>query len=98
MIKNPPDELLRINDGRFMEVCKRSRHIARCCSSLDRLRDRRNDCAHPSGIFVSVDEALELAESISNVVSCRVVEDAFDKSGYLAGICPNCQLNKTEKG
>jgi hypothetical protein len=69
--QNPPDELLRINDGHFMEVCKRSGLLRDVVSALDRLRDRRNECAHPSGLFVSASEALELAESISNVISCR---------------------------
>jgi hypothetical protein len=69
--QNPPDELWRINDNLFMQACERSGILSDVIPALDRPRDRRNHCAHPSGFFVSASEALELAESISNVISCR---------------------------
>jgi hypothetical protein len=42
---------------------------------LDRLRNCRNDCAHPTGIFITPEEAMELAESIGSVVSRQVINE-----------------------
>ncbi len=70
--QNPPDELWRINDNLFMQACNRAGILSDVIPALNRPRDLRNQCAHPSGIFVSADEALELAESIGNIVSRRV--------------------------
>jgi hypothetical protein len=81
--QNPPDELWRINDNLFMQACDRAGILSDVIPALDRPRDRRNHCAHPSGIFVSVDETLELAESISDVVSHRVAEERLTKPAIL---------------
>ena len=58
-----------------MQACDRAGILSDVIPALDRLRNRRNECAHPSGLFVSASEALELAESIGHVVSRRVVEE-----------------------
>lgn len=74
--QNPPDELWRINDNLFMQACNRAGILSDdVIRALDHPRDRRNRCAHPSGIFVSANEALELAESIGNIVSRRVEDE-----------------------
>lgn len=72
--QNPPSELWRVNDNLFIETCKRIGVLGEVLGELERPRNRRNACAHPSGIFVLVDEALELMESLSNVVS-RQIDD-----------------------
>jgi hypothetical protein len=87
--QDPPDELWRINDNLFMQACNRAGILCDVIPDLDRLRERRNDCAHPSGIFVSVDEALELAESIGHVVSRRVVEERLTKPAILREFARN---------
>ena len=51
--------------------------------SLDEPRNCRNDCAHPSGIFVSADEALELVESIREAVSRQVNDDRLTNIAIL---------------
>jgi hypothetical protein len=87
--QNPPDELWRINDNLFMQACNRAGILSDVIPALDRLRDRRNHCAHPSGIFVSVDEALELAESIGHVVSRRVAEERLTNPAILREFARN---------
>jgi hypothetical protein len=87
--QNPPDELWRINDNLFMQACNRAGILSDVIPDLDRLRDRRNHCAHPSGIFVSVDEALELAESIGHVVSRRVAEERLTNPAILREFARN---------
>jgi len=81
--QNPPDELWRINDNPFMQACHRAGILSDVIPDLHPLRERRKDCAHPSGIFVSVDEALELAESIGHVVSRRVAEERLTNPAIL---------------
>jgi len=73
--QNPPDELWRINDNPFMQACHRSGILSDVIPVLDHPRDCRNRCAHPSGVFVSANEALELAASIVNIVSRRVEDE-----------------------
>jgi len=87
--QNPPDELWRINDNLFMQACNRAGILSDVIPALDRPRDRRNHCAHPSGIFVSVDEALELAESIGHVVSHRVAEERLTNPAILREFARN---------
>ena len=87
--QNPPDELWRINDNLFMQACNRAGILSDVIPALDRPRDRRNHCAHPSGIFVSVDEALELAESIGHVVSRRVAEERLTNPAILREFARN---------
>lgn len=72
--QNPPAELRRINDSLFVQTCHRM-GLSDVVDCLEPLRNRRNDCAHPSGIFVSPDEAVELVESIRNVISRQVVNE-----------------------
>ena len=81
--KEAPEDLALINDNLFMQACNRAGILCDVIPDLDRLRERRNDCAHPSGIFVSVDEALELAESIGHVVSRRVAEERLTNPAIL---------------
>jgi len=78
-----PEDLALINDNLFMQACDRAGILRNVIPVLDRLRNRRNDCAHPTGIFVSVDEALELAESIGNVVSHCVTEERLTDPAIL---------------
>jgi len=73
--QNPPDELWRINDNLFMQACNRAGILSDVIPDLNHLRDCRNKCAHPSGIFLSANEALEFAESIRNIVSRRVEDE-----------------------
>lgn len=65
----PHAELWRVNDNLFIQTCERAGILCDVIPELDRLRDRRNDCAHPSGVFVSEDEVVELAESVRHVLS-----------------------------
>jgi hypothetical protein len=81
--QNPPNELWRINDNLFIQACNRAGILCDVIPDLARLRNRRNDCAHPTGIFVSVDEALELAESIGHVVSRRVAKERLANPAIL---------------
>jgi len=73
--QKPPVELWRINDNLFIQTCRRMGVLCDVIGCLDRLRDRRNDCAHPSGIFVSPDETVELAESVRAVVARQVMDE-----------------------
>jgi hypothetical protein len=73
--QDPPAELWRINDNLFLQTCRRMGILSDVVDYLDRLRNRRNDCAHPSGIFVSSDETVELAESIYAVVARQVMDE-----------------------
>jgi len=95
--QDPPDELWRINDNLFMQACNRAGILSDVIPALDRLRDRRNHCAHPSGIFVSVDEVLELAESIRHVVSRRVVEERLTDLGTLKEFAINAKKPEAER-
>jgi len=73
--QNLPDELWRINDNPFMQACHRAGILSDVIPVLDHPRDCRNRCAHPSSVFVSANEALELAASIVNIVSRRVEDE-----------------------
>jgi len=81
--QNPPDELWRINDNPFMQACHRAGILSDVIPVLDHPRDCRNRCAHPSGVFVSANEALELAESIGHVVSHRVAKERLTAPAIL---------------
>jgi hypothetical protein len=81
--QNPPAELWRINDHLFLQTCRRMGVLCDVIDYLDRLRNRRNDCAHPSGIFVLPDETVELAESIRNVVSRQVTDECLTDMAIL---------------
>jgi hypothetical protein len=70
--QNPPGELWRINDNLFIQTCQRMGALREVIDRLDEPRNRRNDCAHPTGVFVLADETLELVESIREVVSRQV--------------------------
>lgn len=93
--EEPPDESLSINDNRFMQACARAGILRDVMQELHRLRNRRNDCAHPSGIFASADEALELAESISNVVSHRGTDVRLTEPSILQEFARTA-VNETE--
>jgi len=81
--QNPPDELWHINDNIFIQACSRAGILRDVILGLDRLRNLRNACAHPTGTFVSANEALELVESISNVISRRVVDERLTNPAIL---------------
>ncbi|MGB9880867.1 MAG: hypothetical protein ACPLRM_08905, partial [Anaerolineae bacterium] len=73
--QEPPEDLSRINDNLFIQACDRAGILCDVIPDLNRPRNRRNDCAHPTGVFVSPDEALELAESVRDVVSRQVTNE-----------------------
>ncbi len=81
--QNPPDEMRTINDNLFIHTCRRMGILQDVIDRLGRLRDRRNDCAHPSGIFVLPDETVELVESVRQVVSCQVADERLTEIGIL---------------
>jgi len=81
--QNPPNDLWRIKDKELMDACVRAGILCDVADILNRLRNRRNECAHPSGIFVSADEAMELAESIGNIISRRVKDERLIESAIL---------------
>lgn len=81
--QRPPADLWRINDDLFLQTCRRMGVLSDAIDRLDRLRNRRNDCAHPTGIFVSSDETLELAESVCDVISRQVVDERLTDQAIL---------------
>jgi hypothetical protein len=87
--QEPDENLLRINDSLFIQACDGAGILCDVVPDLHRLRESRNRCAHPTGTFVSVDEALELAESIRHVVSRRVVEERLTNPAILREFARN---------
>jgi|GEM_PF-1138934 hypothetical protein len=87
--QEPGEDLSLINDSLFMQACDGAGILCDVVPDLHLLRKSRNDCAHPTGIFVSVDEALELAESIGHVVSRRVVEERLTNPAILRKFARN---------
>lgn len=81
--QEPPTDLTRINDNLFIQACDRAGILCDVIPTLNRLRERRNDCAHPTGIFVLPDETVELAESIGHVISRRVMDARLTKPATL---------------
>lgn len=81
--QEPLPDLARINDNLFIQACDRAGILCDVIPTLNRLRERRNDCAHPTGIFVSPEETLELAESVSNVLSRRVTDEQLTDPAIL---------------
>lgn len=81
--QDPPSKLRRINDKLFLQACNRMGVLCDVTDRLNRLRQRRNDCAHPSGIFVTPDETVELAESVCDVVLRRVVDERLTRPAIL---------------
>jgi hypothetical protein len=81
--QDPPTELWRINDNMFIQTCQRMGVLNEVISGLDSLRNRRNDCAHPSGLFVSAEEAVELVESSRNLVSRRIADERLTNLAIL---------------
>lgn len=73
--QNPPGELWRVNDNMFIRTCQRMGVLREVVDRLDEQRNRRHDCAHPTGIFISANEALELVESIREAVSRRADDE-----------------------
>ena len=81
--QKPPAELWRINDNLFVQTCRRMGVLCDVIDCLERLRNCRNACAHPSGIFVSPDETVELTEGIRNVVSRQVTDEFLTDAAIL---------------
>jgi hypothetical protein len=77
--EKPPEDLIKINDNRFIRACESAGILGDVIPILDRLRRCRNECAHPTGIFVSMHEALELIESLINVISLRIEDQRLTK-------------------
>ncbi len=77
--EEPPEDPIQINDNRFIQACERAGILSNVIQTLDRLRIYRNKCAHPTGIFVSMDEALELIKSVVNVISLRIEDQRLTK-------------------
>lgn len=69
--ESPPGELWHVNDSRFQQTCERMGVLGGFATQLGQFRDRRNMLAHPSGEFVSQDEALGLLESASPLLARR---------------------------
>lgn len=89
--QDPPPELWRINDNLFIQACKRMGVLSDVIDRLNDLRDCRNKCAHPAGIFASPDETLELVESIRNVISRQVTDERLIDPAIVrefAQVCP----------
>ncbi len=63
---NPPKSMRDVHDSHLVTTCKRMGvlpsdpvHIA-----VDTLRNRRNDCAHPTGLFASEEELVDLLDKL----------------------------------
>jgi len=74
---NPTSDLWRINDKLFIQTCEKMGLRGGVVGRLDEFRLCRNECAHPhpTGIFKSADETLELVDGLSEVVSNRVADE-----------------------
>lgn len=81
--QEPSDDLRRINDNLFIQACARAGILQDAIPGLEPLRNRRNDCAHPTGIFVTLDEIIDLVESIGNIVSRQVVNERLTNIAIL---------------
>lgn len=67
-----PEDLKKIEDSKLIRVSCRLGVVSKEEEeALEQCRDRRNNCAHPSGVFVDVNESLEYAQTLSNVLITR---------------------------
>jgi hypothetical protein len=73
--QNPPGELWRINDSLFIQTCQRMGILQEIVDTLNEPRELRNQCAHPSGHFASVDDAIEFVESFRSAITRRTTDE-----------------------
>lgn len=71
--RKPPDDLKKVEDSKLIRVCKRLGLISEETENvLNGCREKRNDCAHPSDVFVTEgDEVLLYLREISVALLSR---------------------------
>lgn len=94
---NQPLELSRINDSKFLHACKHTGLLQEAIVRLDRLRNRRNDCAHPSGFFISADETVNLIESISDVICHKISDERLKEIGIVKEYIKKVDIQEGER-
>ncbi len=76
--KRPPNELRHINDSLFVQTYQGIGLLQEeAADRVNKLRDCRNYCAHPTGRFFSADKVMELSEIAYEFISRRITEECL---------------------
>ncbi len=82
--KDMPSDLWQVNDSMLLEICEGMGLLSHDVHiKLDRLREHRNDCAHPSGIFMTAEDTLALMDSIRDYISRKMIDERLTNIGIL---------------
>lgn len=93
-----PSKLWHVNDSIFVQTYQRMGLLQEeAAGKVNKLHNCRNECAHPSGIFVSVDEVMELAEVAHELISRRVSEERLCNKAVINEFIKKASKQKTSR-